>query len=160
MLKRFSAIILLTLLSLVSCDNHRFQSSYRFNEETRLPVEGTIAIPLEEKPFVLNKETLVKGRHLFEVNCVVCHGYDGSGNSVAVKRGLSAPDSLHEKELDSKNESYYEDMMTNGIGTMPSFRRKLSMNERKSVAAYIKALRLSRRLLYSQLDPEDQKEFP
>ena len=160
MSKLINAMISLLILStVVSCNNHRVQSSYRFNEGTRLPPEGTMAQEIPETPFKLERAALEKGKVLFEINCAACHGHDGSGNGIAVKRGLTPPDSLYEKDLANKGEDYYFETMTNGIGQMPSFRRKLSPAERSAVAAYIMALRLSRSMKVEDLDPEDKKNF-
>lgn len=152
----------LMLLSLTACNvNHRAQSSYRPNEgnSAMTPVEGTAYQREDESRPTLTKKGLQRGQALYTTNCVVCHGHDGRGDSIAVRRGLTPPDSLHEGQLDGKGEPYFYEVVTNGLGRMPAFRRKLTSEERWLVAAYVEALRLSKNMPIKELAPMDREKF-
>ena len=160
MLKQMSFMSLL-LLSLSACNiNHRSQSSYRANEgnAAMTPPPGTQYIVPDQAQPKITLEGLKKGQSLYAKNCVVCHGQDGRGDSIAVRRGLTPPDSLHERRLDDKGEAYFFEVMTNGYGRMLSFRRKLTVEERWFVAAYVEALRLSRKMPVDKLTPQDREK--
>ncbi|WP_408098987.1 c-type cytochrome [Peredibacter sp. HCB2-198] len=117
-----------------------------------MPIEGTIAIKEEIKPLKITRESLLLGQTLYNRNCALCHGFDGSGDSLPVRRGLTRPDPLFEKELPD----LYE-VVTHGIGRMPAFKRKLTQSERQMVVAYVEALRLSRRFPMEKLDDSDKE---
>jgi mono/diheme cytochrome c family protein len=161
MLKRMS-FMSLVLLSLGACNvNHRSQSSYRPNEgnAAMTPVEGTrYQTEDQSRPSTISRADLQLGQSLYIKNCVVCHGHDGRGDSIAVRRGLTPPDSLHESKLDDKGEAYFYEVMTNGYGRMISFRRKMTSKERWLVASYVEALRLSKKMPIEELTPEDREK--
>ena len=117
------------------------------------PVAGTEPIKTEEKEVKITRAHLEKGQLLYNRNCAVCHGLDGSGDSLPVRRGLTKPDPLYEKDV----QDLYA-VITNGIGRMPSFRRKLNVQERKFVVAYVEALRMSRRFPVNKLDESDKEK--
>ena len=117
-----------------------------------MPVEGTMAIKDEIKPLKITKRRLWVGQKLYNRNCALCHGFDGSGDSLPVRRGLTKSDPLYDKELPN-----LYDVITNGVGKMPAFKRKLTPNERQMVVAYVEALRLSRRFPVEKLDEQDKE---
>ena len=119
-----------------------------------MPIEGTVSIKEDVRPLKMTRKRLLMGQTLYNRNCALCHGFDGSGDSLPVRRGLTKSDPLYEKELPN-----IYDVITNGIGRMPPFRRKLTPNERQMVVAYVEALRLSRRFPIEKLDESDKERL-
>ena len=71
---------------------------------------------------------------LFQRKCAVCHGKDGKGNTkVAQTMGI--------KDLTKTSLSVaeYEKIIAEGKGKMPANKGKLSDEEIKSLAAYVKS---------------------
>ena len=140
--------------------NHREQNSIRFNEKPLPPVEGTIPVSRPEEKVLLNRETLLEGKRLYKVNCSICHGIDGSGDSLPVRRGLTRPKPLYERDLDNIDFTYYEDVILEGMSRMPAFKRKLTKAQREKVIHYVLALRLSRKIEIRTLDEGDREKLP
>lgn len=70
---------------------------------------------------------------IFEKKCATCHGKDGQGHTkMAEKMGIKNLTTVTASEAD------LEKTITDGKGKMPSFKNKLSGEEIKSVAAFIK----------------------
>lgn len=143
-----------------SKNNHREQNSIRFNEKPLPPVEGTMPIERKEEKVVLNYDTLLEGKALYKINCSICHGMDGSGDSLPVRRGLTKPKPLSERELDGKDFEYYEALIREGAPRMPAFKKKLTKSEREKVTHYVLALRLSRKIDINKLDAADREKLP
>lgn len=140
--------------------NHREQISIRFNERPLPPVEGTIPIERKSEKVVLTRDTLVEGKELYKINCSICHGIDGSGDSLPVRRGLTRPAPLQVGNFDQKDFEYYETTIREGLPRMPAFKRKLTKSQREKIIHYVLALRLSRKIEMSKLDPEDREKLP
>jgi mono/diheme cytochrome c family protein len=98
----------------------------------------------QELPFPLTREVLERGRARFDIYCAVCHGRTGEGDGMIVRRGFSRPPSYHIDRLRQAPLGHFFDVMTNGYGAMPRYDAQLSVNDRWAIAAYIRALQLSR----------------
>ena len=59
---------------------------------------------------------LLTGQAIFQKNCVRCHGANG-------KRGLNGAHDLTKSNLNAFGRSY---LVTNGLGKMPAFGKKLT----------------------------------
>ncbi len=104
---------------------------------TELPLEAT------DKLFEL-------GRHKFEQNCAVCHGYGGYGNGLVAQRAAELaqgywlqPANLHDKAIEEQPVGRIYYTITHGKGKMGSYAASLNPHERWAVVAYIKALQRS-----------------
>ena len=70
----------------------------------------------------------------FEKKCATCHGKDGKGQTkMAEKMGIRDLTTL------SASSAELEKVVTDGKGKMPAFGGKLSSDEIKALAAYVKA---------------------
>lgn len=128
-------------------------------EELRPPeVEsglGPDGKPLQRIPLPVTRESLQLGRARFEVNCAVCHGLTGDGESmVARNMSLRPPPSLHLKPGNS--DGYYYGVIARGFGLMPSYASHLTPEERWAVVAYLRALQLSQRTPVERLSPAER----
>ncbi len=115
---------------------------------------GGIALPVP-----LTAELLQRGRERFGIYCAVCHGDDGYGQGIIVRRGFPAPPSLHEPRLREASPAYVVQVITHGHGVMYSYADRVAMNDRWAIAAYVRALQLSQHALASQLSEDDRKRL-
>ena len=79
-------------------------------------------------------ETPASPRSLYVSNCASCHGSDGKSNT-AKGRQLDADD-ISGGTSTSKTIR----LVTNGRGDMPSFKRRLTAAQIKSIAGYVATL--------------------
>jgi mono/diheme cytochrome c family protein len=73
-----------------------------------------------------------------------------------VLRGFRQPPSYHEDRLVNAPAGYFFDVMTNGFGAMQDYASQLSVPDRWAIAAYIRALQLSRRATIDDV-PADRR---
>ena len=127
---------------------------------TDLWPDGTSARPLPEgvvaqgdverarlaaNPPPVTAELLERGRQRFGIFCAPCHGFAGDGDGVIVQHGFPAPPSYHIDRLLAAPAQHFYDVMTNGYGVMFAYGDRVPPHDRWAIAAYIRALQLSRR---------------
>ena len=95
-------------------------------------------------PVPVTLELLARGRNRFDIFCSPCHGRLGDGNGMIVQRGYKRPSSFHSDRLREAAPGYYFTVMSNGFGQMASYASQLGIEDRWAVAAYLRALQLSR----------------
>jgi mono/diheme cytochrome c family protein len=115
--------------------------------------------PLERTPRTVTRELLAQGRGRFNIYCAVCHGEDGYGAGIVVRRGFPAPASLHDPRLRAAPDGHLFDVMTRGYGVMLPFADRLTPDERWAVVAYVRALQRSQRVALRDLPAADQAHF-
>lgn len=96
-------------------------------------------------PPPVTESLLARGRERFTVFCSPCHGLAGDGDGVIVAHGFPAPPSYHIDRLLAAPEQHFYDVMTDGYGVMFSYGDRVDAHDRWAIAAYIRALQLSRR---------------
>jgi cytochrome c6 len=69
---------------------------------------------------------VLPGQAIFQQNCVRCHGANG-------KRGLNGAHDLTKSNLNEFGRTY---LVTNGMGKMPAFGKKLTPAQVQQVVAY------------------------
>jgi mono/diheme cytochrome c family protein len=94
-------------------------------------------------PFPITRQTLVRGRERYEINCVPCHGRTGEGNGMIVQRGFPPPPSYHIDRLRQAPVGHFVDVITHGYGIMYSYATRVAPEDRWAIAAYIRALQRS-----------------
>jgi mono/diheme cytochrome c family protein len=113
----------------------------------RVPPVGTLArdafvnVTSPRPPFTLSR--IQKGRELFNIQCAVCHGEDGYGRGIVVRRGFPPPPSYHIDRLREAPDTHFFEVITNGLGSMYPFRARVAEEDRWSIVAYIRALQRS-----------------
>lgn len=71
------------------------------------------------------------GKDLYSNHCAKCHGEDGT-------KGMFGAKNLTKSTL---SDSLVQDKILKGKRFMPSFKKRLTMEEIQSIAAYVKTLR-------------------
>jgi hypothetical protein len=67
--------------------------------------------------------------------------------------------SFHQDRLRTAPPGYFFDVMTAGLGTMPSYAGSISAEDRWKIVAYIRALQMSQGARVSDLPPELQQKL-
>jgi mono/diheme cytochrome c family protein len=139
----------------------RENTFYPDGRSARPVVEGTIARgqlqddPLlytgkvngkdvDQLPFAMTSQDLARGRERFNIFCSPCHSQLGDGNGMIAQRGFKNPPSYYEPRLMTAPVGHFFSVMTNGWGAMGDYSAQVPVADRWRIAAYIRALQLSR----------------
>lgn len=98
---------------------------------------------LPRSPLPFTRDVLRRGQERFNIYCAVCHGEDGYGRGIVVRRGFPPPPSYHDERLREAPDGHLFAVMTRGYGVMPPFADRLSPRDRWAVVGYIRALQRS-----------------
>ena len=152
-----AALLLLLAFCLSACreemDQQRRVDSYESwpdGTAPRTPPDGVVAqdgpdeAMIAATPPVVTPALLARGRERFDIACSPCHGLAGAGDGMIVQRGFPAPPSYHTDRLRAVPARYFYDVITNGYGIMYSYAARVEPADRWAIAAYIRALQLSR----------------
>ena len=110
-------------------------------------------------PMPVTRELLERGRERFEIYCSVCHGRTGEGNGMIVQRGFPVPPSYHIDRLREAPIGHFFDVMTQGYGIMYSYVERVKPEDRWAIAAYIRALQLSRNVKLAELPASQRSQL-
>jgi mono/diheme cytochrome c family protein len=142
----------------------------------RYPIEGTVArgsLPMEEfsdaastaqhpgdaLPLALTRQLLERGQERYNIYCAPCHDRLGNGQGMIVRRGFSAPPSLHSERLRQAPPRHFFEVMTNGYGAMPDYAAQVSPHDRWAIAAYMQALQLSQHASLTDVPEEARQQL-
>jgi mono/diheme cytochrome c family protein len=136
---------------------------YRDRRAMRPQVPGTVAVgeldadehmhrgQVDGKPATslpttvkLDRALLERGRGRYDIYCTVCHDGAGTGNGIAVKRGMLPPPSFHEPRIRVMPLGQLFDVISRGARTMPAYGPQVPVRDRWAIVAYIRALQVSR----------------
>jgi mono/diheme cytochrome c family protein len=108
-----------------------------------VPIQGPVLIdgqPASE-PVSTTPNSLQRGRILFEINCAMCHGQDGSGKGRLSGYFSPSPANLTSEEVQALSDGQIFLVITQGWGIMPSLAENLSPVERWDVVNHVRSLR-------------------
>lgn len=110
-------------------------------------------------PMPVTREMLERGRERFDIYCAPCHGRTGQGNGMIVQRGFPPPPSYHIDRLRQAPVGHFFDVITQGYGVMYSYAQRVEPADRWAIAAYIRALQLSRNAKLEDVPPEERAQL-
>jgi mono/diheme cytochrome c family protein len=114
--------------------------------------EGDGALAAETAtPPAASDELLSRGRERFNIYCAPCHGLAGDGDGIIVAHGFPQPPSYHIERLLAAPTQHFYDVITHGYGVMYSYADRVDPHDRWAIAAYIRALQLSRHATVAQV---------
>lgn len=132
----------------------------------RMPVEGTISrdfvpYPFAQDPEAAGKElrnplkytraNLERGQHIYNNNCIVCHGRLGLGDGSIIPK-FPRPPSLQSDKVRNWPDGNIYHVISMGQNLMSSYASQISPGDRWAVILYIRALQRSQ-----HPTPEDLK---
>ncbi|MEO6876643.1 MAG: cytochrome c [Opitutaceae bacterium] len=91
----------------------------------------------------LTRELLERGRGRFNISCAPCHGEDGLGRGVVVRRGFPAPPSYSAPWLLKAPVGHFYEVISHGIGRMYPLADRIVPRDRWAIVAYVRALQRS-----------------
>jgi mono/diheme cytochrome c family protein len=181
----FAPSVMLLMAVLAGCDNMKHQANARpfdassyfaDGSSARHPPAHTVArgetalddpvatgkkdgALLSELPVPFTRDLLVRGRRRFEIFCAPCHGEDGYGQGIVVRRGFPAPPSYMEPWLLKAPVGHLYDVITHGIGRMYPLADRIEPRDRWAIVAYIRALQRSQRAALGDLTAEERQQM-
>lgn len=108
-------------------------------------------------PFPVDEELLTMGRDRYTVFCSPCHGQQGNGKGMVVRRGFSPPPTFHSEYLRKIPVGHFYNVITHGYGAMYSYEARIPVKQRWAIAAYIRALQYSQDADRSDLSADEIK---
>ena len=96
-----------------------------------------------EFPMPITEEVINRGEQRYRVFCIVCHGPNGSGDGMIVRRGFSKPPTYHDDRLRNAPVGHFFDVITNGWGKMNGYASQIPVADRWAIVAYIRTLQVS-----------------
>lgn len=135
-------------------------STFADNRASRTPPAGTVARgwlredealytgkingqTVDQFPFAIGHDELVRGQQRFNIYCTPCHGRLGDGQGMVVQRGLRQAASYHQDRLRQEKVGYFYDVITNGFGAMQGYAEQIPVRDRWLIVAYVRTLQLS-----------------
>src|SRR5258705_2772643 len=128
----------------------------------RQPVPGTVALDgLKEDavfntgkgadgqfvasiPVTRNDALLERGRQRYTIYCQPCHDARGDGKGILFQRGNVPTASFHDEKILKYPDGQIFDVITNGMGLMPSYRWPIPTADRWAIIAYVRELERKR----------------
>lgn len=98
---------------------------------------------VSEFPLPVTQELINRGEERYRVFCIVCHGPNGAGDGMIVRRGYTKPTSYHTDELRAAPVGHFYDVITNGWGRMSGYASQVAVADRWAIVAYIRTLQAS-----------------
>jgi mono/diheme cytochrome c family protein len=98
---------------------------------------------VDEYPFAIGRDELLRGQQRFNIYCTPCHGRLGDGNGMVVSRGLRQAASYHQDRLREEKLGYFYDVITNGFGAMQGYAEQIPVRDRWLIVAYVRTLQMS-----------------
>ena len=93
-----------------------------------------------KNPLPASPETLARGKALYEVYCLVCHGVSGQGDGrVGAKFGLPVP-SLSDPAVVERPDGFVYGTIREGGFIMPKYAEVMTPEERWAVVHYLRRL--------------------
>jgi len=145
---RFLTIFVAAIIFVAGCTDMADQPSIKPQEAAvamkpagTVPVQGTEMLVAEEDklepPHPDHSKVAELGPELFAINCAMCHGPKGKGNGpVGLKLNPPAPDIRAGRHGGHTARQIFM-RITTGWGRMPSFRNRLSWEDRWVLAFHV-----------------------
>ena len=122
----------------------------------------------DEFPFELTRADLDRGQERYTIFCAICHGPLGDGTGKIPERGYVRPPNYYTDPsrgfarydkavlLRDVPVGYLFEVITRGYGAMPRYGPQIAAADRWRIAAYVRALQLSRHASLADLPASEQ----
>lgn len=123
----------------------RMQQRYDAYEASRFFANGAVLQPppahTVPRDTTVAADAMTIGARHFAITCAVCHGAGGFGGGVmAANLVEKRPPSLRTARVAAMSDEMLVAVIADGFGRMPPFGWQLPLEDRRAVAAYVRAL--------------------
>jgi mono/diheme cytochrome c family protein len=96
-------------------------------------------------PMKVDVALMDRGQERFNIYCAACHTRTGDGTKSQIsKRGWVIPNLLQDLTV-KRSDGELFDIISNGVRTMPGYRKQVSEQDRWAIVAYLRALQQVKR---------------
>jgi mono/diheme cytochrome c family protein len=110
-----------------------------------VPVEGAAYVPgmgAPVNPVSTDAVSIARGRELYQINCSLCHGPQGTGNGSIATYLTNKPADLTGLGVQSQSDGAIFMIISVGVpGKMPPLNENLLVRERWDVVNYVRTLK-------------------
>ncbi len=123
-------------------------------------------------PVPVTADLMRHGRERFNIYCSICHGLGGYGDGMVARRaaemqaagadtasGWVAPTNYHTPDIRKRPVGHIFNTITNGIRSMPSYAKQISVLDRWAIVAYEQALLRSQDAKAEDVPETERKKF-
>jgi mono/diheme cytochrome c family protein len=110
-------------------------------------------------PMPVTAALLDRGEQRYDIYCSPCHDRVGNGQGMVVRRGFQMPPSLHIDRLRQAPAGHVFDVVTNGLGAMPSYASQIPARDRWAIVAYVRALQRSQHASVTDVPQEERSRL-
>ncbi len=106
-----------------------------------VPISGKELVSQESElrnPIAPTMTSVERGKALFEINCVMCHGQTSAERGPVGKKLVPPPPGLDHDMVKGLSDSTIFKAITFGFGRMPAFKDKLLPEERWSLLNFLR----------------------
>lgn len=95
-------------------------------------------------PATVDSAMMDRGQERYNIYCAVCHSQTGAMKTPVINRGFVPPPLFSDPRLLASPDGYFFDVITNGVRTMPAYRKQIPVADRWAIVLYLRALQKSR----------------
>jgi mono/diheme cytochrome c family protein len=114
---------------------------------------------VDQFPMPVTRDVLSRGQQRFDIYCLPCHGYLGDGDGMVVQRGFSPPPTFNSDRLRRAPVGHFFEVVTDGLGSMPSYAAQIPVPDRWAIVAYVRALQLSQHATVDDVPPDQRVQL-
>jgi mono/diheme cytochrome c family protein len=148
-MKHISKLVILgtvpLLMAAIWMDNQQTYKPYKAPvlspPADSVPVTGKELVSQESEvrnPIAPTAESVARGKALFEINCIICHGQTSAERGPVGKKLVPPPPGLDHDMVKGLTDSTIFKAMTFGFGRMPVFKDKLVPEERWDLVNFLR----------------------
>jgi mono/diheme cytochrome c family protein len=91
-------------------------------------------------PIAISPESLARGRELYEVHCIVCHGAQGRGNGPVGQKFVPQPMELNLDYVQLQPDGQIFYTISHGSLAMPFYRQAIAAEDRWHLVNFVKEI--------------------
>ena len=95
-------------------------------------------------PVTVDEALVERGRQRYGIYCQPCHDPRGDGKGILFQRGNVPTATFHQEKILKYPDGQIFDVITNGMGLMPSYRWPIPPADRWAIIAYVRQLQRER----------------
>jgi mono/diheme cytochrome c family protein len=131
-----------------------FSGSTDYYDTGKMGSNWGTGIPVEVTP-----ELMQRGRERFNITCAMCHGATATGNGIVKQHGLATVVTLQDDRIRKMSDGEIFNTITNGKNTMMAYGPNVTVADRWSIIAYLRALQRSQGATIADVPEQHRAEL-